>query len=132
VRVVRNIGLVGSLGALVLAGCGGGSSDARGPEDQVRDAAAAYLSALEKGSWARACRMMTAGARADLGRTGGSCARTLERGAGLNGEERATAAREVPGARVRVSGATATIGPLGAFPEPLRLKRVGGSWLVAG
>jgi hypothetical protein len=121
------------IAGLLLAGCGGEARPRPTPEDGVRDAASAYLGALGARDWARACRSMTAGARRDIEDAAGApCARALRSGAALAGEELATAAREVAGADVRIRGASATIGPFGGLPEPLRLRRVGGRWLVAG
>jgi hypothetical protein len=121
------------IAALVLAGCGGDARPRATPQDGVRAAVSAYLGALRARDWARACRSMTDRARRDLEDAAGApCARALESGAALAGEELATAAREVAGADVRIRGATATLGPLGGLPEPLQLRRVGGRWLVAG
>jgi hypothetical protein len=116
-----------------LGGCGGGERPAATPADGVRGAVGAYLGALQSRDWPRACAAMTAGARRDIEDAAGApCARALATGAALGGSELATAAREVAGAEVRIRGATATLGPLGGSPQPLRLRRIGGRWLVAG
>ena len=99
----------------------------------MRASTAAYLRALQDRRWARACGLMTTAARRDIEDAAGApCATALAGGAALGADELATAAREVAGADVRVDGAAATIGPLGGQPQPLRLRRVGGRWLVAG
>lgn len=103
------------------------------PADRVRDAAAAYLHALQQGRWARACALMTPAARRAFAEAAGTrCPRALAGGATLPAEQLATAARAVAGADVRVRGAVASIGPVAALPEPLRLRRVDGRWLIAG
>jgi hypothetical protein len=125
--------VVGLLAAVVLAGCGSGDRDRETPVDQVREATRTYLRALQEARWKGACRLMTGSARRDIGdAAGGSCARALARGAALPADQLAAAGREVAGARVRLRGKAATIGPLGAFPQPLRLERVADRWLVAG
>jgi hypothetical protein len=116
---------------LALAGCGGDERET--PADEVRDATAAYLRALQEARWKGACRLMTASARRDVADAAGkSCARALGGGAVLPADELATVGREVAGARVRVRGTAATIGPLGALPQPLRLERMDGRWFIAG
>jgi hypothetical protein len=123
-----------ALGLLCLFGCGSGAEPAQdGPDDQVRGAVSAYLRMLEGGQWTRACRAMTRRARRELeGVTGASCARALAKGVALPRDELAAVGRQVPGARVRVDGATATVGPFEGLGRPLRLERVEGRWLVAG
>ncbi|MDX6722445.1 MAG: hypothetical protein QOD73_849 [Solirubrobacteraceae bacterium] len=122
-----------SFAALTIAGCGGGDRPAPAPADAVRAGAAAYLRALEDGRWDRACARMTGAARREIAdAAGASCPRALAGGAALPRDQVATARREVPGADVRIDGATASIGPLGGLPAPLRLQRVGGRWLVSG
>ena len=100
--------------------------------DQVRAATSTYLRALEDARWARACGLMTTTARLELKAVRGSCVEALARGGALPPEQLASAGREVAGAPVRVRGTSAAVGPLGSFPEPLRLERVGGRWLVDG
>jgi hypothetical protein len=118
---------------LAVAGCGGDERPRATPQDGVRKAVSGYLGALRARDWARACRSLTPGARRAIeDAAGATCVRALATGSALAGEELASAAREVAGAAVRISGATATLGPLGDLPEPLRLRRVGGRWLVAG
>jgi hypothetical protein len=120
------------LAALALAACGG-DSKRETPVDQVREATRTYLRALQAGRWKEACRLMTASARRDVGdAAGGSCRRALAGGSALPADQLAAAGREVAGARVRVRGKAATIGPVGASPRPLRLERLAGRWLVAG
>jgi hypothetical protein len=136
-RFVRTSSLViaaSLVTAAAAAGCGGGDEPARpDPAAQVRSSATAYLQALEQRRWGRACTLMTRAARAELaGADGGSCAQALAGGAALPPDQLGNARRSVPGADVRVAGATASIGPLGELPAPLRLQRVGGRWLVAG
>jgi hypothetical protein len=93
----------------------------------------AYLGALAAHDWARACRLMTPGARRDLAAAAGApCGRALAAGGAEGADELASAAREVAGADVRIRGAAATVGPLGTAQRPLRLRRAGGRWLVAG
>jgi hypothetical protein len=97
----------------------------------VRAAADAYLGALSTGDWSRACRSMTPQARRDLADAAGtSCARALASGA-TSAEELQSARRAVPGAVVHMRGPAASIGPFGAAQQALRLRRVGGRWLVA-
>ena len=74
---------------------------------------------------------MTAAARAAVAEDGGSCAGALGAGAALSRATLDTIARQVAGAPVRLSRASAMLGPLGDLPEPLRLKRSEGRWLVA-
>jgi hypothetical protein len=122
-----------ALAALALAGCGGNGGPRAAPGDGVRGAVRAYLGALEARDWARACRLMTAAARRELEDAAGApCGRALSAGAALAPDELATAARAVPGADVRIEGDAATVGPLGGAPQPLRLRRVGERWLIAG
>jgi hypothetical protein len=119
--------------AVVLAGCGGGGDRPRpSPEGGVRAAVRAYLGALEAHEWSRACRLMTPAARRDVADAAGtSCPRALAAGGAEAADELASAQREVAGADVRLSGARASVGPLGTAQQDLRLQRVGGRWLVA-
>jgi hypothetical protein len=119
--------------ALALSACGGGSTpDRTTPAERVRAAAAAYLGALAAHEWSRACGLMTPGARRDLADAAGApCPRALAAGAS-SAEELAGARREVPGAVVRIRGPAASIGPFGPSQQALRLRQVGGRWLVAG
>jgi hypothetical protein len=129
----RRLPVVGLLVALALAACGGGDRKRATPTGQVREAAYAYLRALQQARWTRGCGMMTASARRDIEDAAGvSCARALAGGAALPADQLAAAGREVAGAPVRVRGKAATIGPLGGLPQPLRLERVAGRWLIAG
>jgi hypothetical protein len=92
-----------------------------------------YLGALAAHDWSRACRLMTPAARRDLADAAGApCPRALAAGGAEAGAELASARRELAGADVRVRGATATVGPLGTAQRDLRLRRVGGRWLVSG
>lgn len=137
---MRRTAIMGVLAALA-AGCGG-DGDGGGaeqqqnrsrPADEVRRAATDYLQALRTRDWERACRMMTASARRELeGALGASCPQALSAGGALPTDQLRSIARELPGARVAVRGDTATIGPIGPLQQPLRLRRQGGSWLVAG
>jgi hypothetical protein len=63
---------------------------------------------------------------------GTACPDALAAGGVLPPEALRNIARELRGAKVQVRGDTATIGPLGALPQPLRLRRQDGRWLVAG
>jgi hypothetical protein len=117
--------------AAALAACGGDEPPRPRPEDGVRAAARAYLGALAARDWPGACRLMTAAARQDLAAaTGSSCARALASGGALAAEEVASAEREVAGAEVSIRGESATLGPLAGTQQALRLRRVGGRWLV--
>ena len=117
---------------LAIAGCGGAHRAPATPADGVRAAVRAYLTALARHDFPRACRLMTPAARRDLADAAGApCARALAAG-GAAAEELASAQREVAGADVRIRGAAASVGPLGAAQRDLRLRRVGGRWLVAG
>jgi hypothetical protein len=118
--------------ALTLAACGGSTLPRTSPAERVRAAADAYLGALAAHDWSRACRLMTPGARRDLAdATGTPCTRALA-ACGSSAEELASARRAVPGAAVDVRGPAASIGPFGPSQQALRLRRVGGRWLVAG
>jgi hypothetical protein len=117
--------------AAALAGCGGDDRARVTPEDGVRAAARAYLGALAARDWPGACGLMTAAARQDLAdATGTSCARALAKGGALAAEEIASAEREVAGAEISIRGGSATVGPLAGTQQSLRLRRVGGRWLV--
>ena len=118
--------------AVGLVACGGSAGPGpTTPADRVRAAADAYLGALSARDWPRACRSMTPQARRDLADAAGtSCARALASGA-TSADELQSARRAVPGAVVRVRGSAASIGPFGASQQALRLRRVGGRWLVA-
>ncbi len=117
----------------VLAGCGGDEPSQPEPADRVRAAAEDYLGALAARDWARACRLMTASARRELADAAGApCPDALADGAADAESELESARREVPGAEVRIRGATASLGPLGTAAQDLRLERVGGRWLVGG
>jgi len=117
--------------AVALAGCGGDDRPRATPEDGVRAAARAYLGALAARDWPGACRLMTAAARQDLaGAAGTSCARALASGGAMAAEKVASAEREVAGAEVSIRGQSATVGPLAGTQQSLRLRRVGGRWLV--
>jgi hypothetical protein len=132
VRHARWPPVVGLLAALAFAGCGG-DGGRETPADGVREAALVYVRALQGAKWAKACRLMTSAARREVeGAAGDSCVRALAGGGALAADQLASAGREVAGARVRVRGRAATIGPLGAFPQPLRLERVANRWLIAG
>jgi hypothetical protein len=121
------------LTAFILCGCGGDEGRRTEPADRVRDAARAYLSALEARDWTRTCGLLTASARREIAAAADArCRRALAGGAALPPEQAATGRREVAGAEVRIRGAEATIGPLGGLPRPLRLRRVQGRWLIAG
>jgi hypothetical protein len=119
--------------ALAAVGCGGGGRARTTPADGVRAAVRTYLGALAGHDWARACRLMTATARRDVADAAGApCPRALAAGGGQAAEELASAQREVAGADVRIRGAAASLGPIGPAQQALRLRRVGGRWLVAG
>jgi len=99
----------------------------------VRAAVRTYLAALARHDYAFACGLMTPAARRDLADAADApCARALGAGGGAAAEELASAQREVAGADVRISGAAATLGPLGPAQRALRLRRIGARWLVAG
>jgi hypothetical protein len=117
------------LGGLA-AGCG---DDERPPDpaDAVRAAASAYLDALRGARWAEACDRMSPAARAAVAEGGGSCAGVLGGGGALPRDTLDSVARQLAGAPVRVSGARATLGPVGDLPEPLRFARRDGRWLLA-
>ncbi len=122
--------LAGLLAA--LSGCGDGEAQTT-PADRVRQAARAYLGALEAGDWSRTCRLLAESARRDIeAATGSPCQRALAEGAALPPEQAASARREVAGAGVQIRGASAVLGPIGALPQPLRLRRVGRRWLISG
>jgi hypothetical protein len=121
---------VAAVGVAGLAGCGGGGHQAAAT-NAVRGAVSAYLAALAGHDWPQACQLMTDRARRDLaGATGKSCERALSGGAALTGAELGSVRQEVAGARVRIRGASASIGPLGGAGLALRLERVRGRWLV--
>ena len=130
-RSARSLLAVGLAAAAAHAGCGG-ADEGPTPGDRVREATSAYLRALQHDRWARACALMTSAARRELGAAGGSCVRALRGGAALPTDQLASADREVAGATVRIRGRTAAIGPLGDFPQPLRLQNLGGRWLIDG
>ena len=130
-RRARSLLAVGLAAAVAQAACGGGD-EVTTPADRVRDATSAYLGALQQGRWTRACGLMTSGARRELEAARGSCAVALRGGATLPSEQLASAGREVAGATVRIRGRTAAIGPLADLPQPLRLERVTGRWLIDG
>jgi hypothetical protein len=115
-----------------LSGCGDGEAQTT-PADRVRLAARAYLGALEARDWPRTCRLLATSTRRDIeGATGSPCERALAGGAALPPDQAASARREVAGAGVQIRGATAVVGPIGALPQPLRLRRVGRHWLISG
>jgi hypothetical protein len=119
--------------ALAIGACGGGDRPRATPADGVRAAVRAYLGALARHDFAGACRRMTPAARRDLADAAGApCAQALAAGSGEAAEGLASARREVPGADVRIRGTAASLGPLGPAQRALRLRRVGGRWLVAG
>jgi hypothetical protein len=119
--------------SVALAACGGGDRPPATPADGVRTAVRAYLGALARHDFAGACRLMTPTARADLADAAGApCPHALAAGSGEAAAELASARREVAGADVRIRGAAASLGPLGPAQRALRLRRVGGRWLVAG
>jgi hypothetical protein len=119
--------------AVAIAGCGGADPPRATPADGVRAAVRAYLGALATRDWQRACRLMTPAARRDLADAAGApCARALAAGGAEAADELASARRQVAGADVRIRGAAASVGPLGGAQAQLRLRRVGGRWLVAG
>jgi hypothetical protein len=130
-RRARSLLAVGLAAAAAQAACGGGDEGPT-PSDRVRDATSAYLGALENSRWARACALLTSGARRELEEARGSCVRALMGGAALPADQLASAYREVAGATVRIHGRRAAIGPLGDFPQPLRLESVRGRWLIDG
>jgi hypothetical protein len=113
---------------LLIAGCGG-DPEPPAPEDAVRAAATGYVDALRDGRWADACGRMTAAGRAAVAEGRRGCERAL-RDVTLPRDALDTVARQVAGAPVRLSGARATLGPVGDLPEPLRFARDGDRWLV--
>jgi len=118
---------------MALTGCGAADRPKAAPADGVRAVVRAYLGALAARDWPRACRLMTPAARRDLAEAAGApCARALSASGAEAADELASARREVAGADVRIRGATATVGPLGTAQRPLRLRRDGARWLVAG
>lgn len=119
--------------ALAAGACGGGGApEPPSPAGRVRAATDAYLRALAARDWERACRLMTPAARRDIAAAAGApCPQALSAGASPS-EEVESARRAVAGAVVRVRGAAASIGPFGPSQQALRLRRVGGRWLVAG
>jgi hypothetical protein len=119
-------------GVLAAAGCGGRAPEPSVPEDGVRRAAAAYVEALQRRRWADACARMTPAAQQSVARdAGASCPEGLGRGAALPAEQLAVAHRQLAGARVRVKGGRATLGPVADLPEPLRFEKRDARWLVA-
>jgi hypothetical protein len=129
----RRSALLAVLAAAAIAGCGGGAKPDEGPGGAVRQAARAYVGALRAADWRRACALMTPGARRALAEdAGAACPRALAAGAALPPDRLAAIGRQLAGARVRVRGRAATIGPLGDAGRPLRFRRAGKRWLVAG
>jgi hypothetical protein len=128
----RRAGAVVVLAAVAAGGCGGADRPRASPADGVRRTVRAYLGALQARDWPRACALMTEAARRDLeDAAGAQCARALAAGAAGAAQELASAQREVAGADVRISRAVASVGPIGTAQQLLRLRRVGGRWLVA-
>jgi len=128
--VLRGAALAAA-GALALGGCGGGAPPRPAPEDAARAAVRGYLGALAARDWAGACRRMTPGAQRDLADAAGrSSPRALASGAAPDPAELESARREVAGADVRIRGQDAAVGPLGTAQQALKLRRVGGRWLV--
>jgi hypothetical protein len=113
------------------AGCGD-DADAPDPQTEVRRAVVEYVAALRERRWEDACARMTAGARAAVADPPATCPDALRGGAALPDDVLGTVARQLPGAAVAVSGARATLGPVGDLPQPLRLVRRGRSWLIDG
>lgn len=121
------------LACLAAIGCQSSAPPPPAADEGVRQSARAYVEALRGERWARACTLMTRAARAALReQAGGSCTSALAGGATLTPGELAAIGRQVPGARVEVRGARATLGPLGVGELSLVLERRGGRWLVAG
>jgi hypothetical protein len=117
---------------LAVAACGGGEARRPTQADTVRAAVRGYLGALAAHDWKRACRSMTPDARRRLvDEAAAGCADALAAGA-APAEELESAQREVAGADVRVRGAVASLGPIGAAQQSMRLRRVAGRWLIAG
>ena len=121
------------LACLAIAGCGESPSPEPAGTDAVRRSARAYVEALRSQQWGRACGLMTAAAREEL-RDGseGSCPHALAAGAALAPAELDAIRRQLAGARVRVRGGRATLGPLGDGELSLGLERRRARWLVAG
>lgn len=115
---------------VLAAGCG---DDERPPDpaDAVRAAAGAYVDALREARWAEACDRMSPAARAAVAEDGSSCAGALGSGGALPRATLDTVARQLAGAPVHLSGARATLGPVGDLPEPLRFARQDERWLLA-
>ena len=122
------------LAVLVLpglaAGCGG-DDPPPDPADAVRETAAAFVGALRAERWADACRLMTVAARTAIAGERGRCPQAFREGAALPPSELGTIARQLPGAPVRITGVKAALGPVGDTPQPLRLERSDGRWLIA-
>jgi hypothetical protein len=128
---VRRIVALTALVVQALAtGCGGDDAPPD-PADAVRAAATAFVDSLRGERWEDACARMTNAARAAVAEEGGACARALRAGAALPPEDLDTVARQLAGAPVRVTGAEATLGPVGDLPEPLRFERAEDRWLIA-
>ena len=121
--------------ALLVAGCGGGSGDAPGPDAAVRD----YYRALLRGDGARACSLLTDGLSRDIASSrgaraaGGSCSDVLALAAGLNPDRSGDDLHALQvGTSVSGSVARARLAnPLTGKPETLRVERVDGSWRIA-
>jgi len=123
------------IAALLVAGCGGGSGDAPGPDAAVRD----YYRALLRGDGARACSLLTDGLSRDIASSrgaraaGGSCPDVLALAAGLNPDRSGDDLHALQvGTSVSGSVARARLAnPLTGKPETLRVERVDGSWRIA-
>lgn len=126
----------GALAAAFLATATGCGDDAPPPErvaeEEVRAVTGRYVDALARGDGEAACRLVTPEGRARVERDAGTACASAVTGGALPAESLAVARRQLPGARVKLDGLRATIGPLADSPAPLALERVGGRWLVSG
>jgi hypothetical protein len=122
--------VVASLVSACVAACGG-QERPPDPRDAVRRAATEYVRALREQRWDDACERMTKAAQRAVAAERRSCAGALADGGALAPDTLAVVARQLPGARVRIAGAAATLGPVGDLPEPLRFEHRGSRWLVA-
>lgn len=95
-----------ALGAVLLAGCGGGEKSTAGDEQAARAVAQSYLNAVATRNWKAACATRAAAEVRELAKTGGSCESVF---AALLGKQPVGVFKGAKAGAVRIKGDVAGI-----------------------
>lgn len=126
--------------ALSFAACGGSGGSGNKDETQIRSAVTDYVGAFVSKDAAKACSLLTEGAKqrlaAQAGEAGSSCEKTLGRVVNTLVNQRvASQLKRIKVDSVKIDGDTATIDTtpnFGGQSKPTEMKKVDGQWLVNG